>query len=135
ETRRSMTLSVIIPLWNDHAALCECLERLERDRDHIQVIIADASEADDSALFAASWGANVVRCPHPSRGSQLNAGAAAATGDVLVFCHAETELQAAHLASIRSAFADPGVAAAAFYKDLAAHYPLLAWADLVVRMW
>jgi uncharacterized protein len=130
-----MTISVIIPVWNDCAALRDFFDRLPRHGDNLEFVVADSSEDDESVRVASSGGAVVVRCPQASRGAQMNAGARAATGDVLVFCHADTELRRDHLASLRAAFAEPDVMAAAFYKDLPAHYPRLAWADPAVRLW
>ena len=86
-----------------------------------------------SLLF--DGGAQIVHCQAPSRGAQLNAGATAATGDVLVFTHADTELLLAHLDAIVAATLDPAVLGGAFHKDLGAHYPAFRWATPIVRWW
>jgi rSAM/selenodomain-associated transferase 2 len=130
-----MKPSLISPVWNDAEALAECLARLEPARDEIDVVVADDSDGPESAERAERWGARVVRCSAPNRGRQLNAGAAAAGGDVLIFSHADTELLPVHLASLRDAFARPEIEASAFHKDLGAHYPMFRWAATPARWW
>ena len=79
------SISIIIPVWNDTAALGECLGTISRIQGIHEVIVADASSDDSAAALAQSGGAKVVRCDKPNRGRQQNAGAADATGDLLVF--------------------------------------------------
>ncbi len=50
----------------------------------------------------------------PGRSRQLNCGAAAATGDILLFLHADTRLPAGFDGAIRQTLAQPGVVAGAF---------------------
>ena len=131
-----IALSIIIPCRNDAETLAETLPwimsgLLAGD----EVIVADASADDASAAVARGMGAQVVRCERPGRGPQLNAGAAAARGNVLVFSHADTLLTAAHLEAVRRAMAGGRWQCGAFFKDTAAHYPAWAWADGLVRWW
>jgi len=56
-----------------------------------EIIVADGGSADGTADVAAALGARVVAAPR-GRGSQLAAGARAATGDWLLFLHADTRL-------------------------------------------
>ncbi len=130
-------LSIIIPCRNDAAALAGTLPGLTAGLlPGDEIIVADASSDEASAGESRRHGAVCVRCLEPGRGRQLNAGAAAATGDILVFSHADTQLTAAHLAALRRHFSDhPETEAGAFFKDTAAHYPAWAWADPIVRWW
>jgi glycosyltransferase involved in cell wall biosynthesis len=134
-----VTLSIIIPVWNDGPALESCLARLAGlPPPATEVVVADASSPPHDRRVAAACaaaGARLVRCPRPSRGGQLNAGAAAATGDTFVFTHADTRFERVHLDAIAVALANPEVLAGAFHKDLAAHYPLLARAAPLARWW
>ncbi len=128
-------LSIIIPVADDPAALAACLARL-RDCE-AEIIVAEASRDDACAALAIAAGVRLVRCEKRGRGPQLNAGAAVATGEILVFTHCDTELQPAHLASLQRALQAPapGFLAGAFYKDLAYHYPHFPWAEDFVRWW
>jgi rSAM/selenodomain-associated transferase 2 len=73
-----------------------------------EVIVADAGSLDGTAERAGEAGARVVTAAK-GRGSQLNEGARAATGNVLVFVHADSLLPARAGRVIRSALADPSV--------------------------
>ena len=83
-----MKLSVVIPTWNAAASLSSCLTSLtEAD----EVVVADGGSTDRSVAIAEAHGARVVTSPR-GRGNQLAVGAAAATGNALLFVHADTLL-------------------------------------------
>jgi rSAM/selenodomain-associated transferase 2 len=87
-----VTLSIIVPVLNEALILPALLDRLLPLRRHgCEVIIADGGSADGSASIAACAGFPVVRTT-PGRARQMNAGASQATGDVLLFLHADTQL-------------------------------------------
>src|SRR6266567_6941830 len=99
-------ISIIIPCWNDANALQECLSRVAPLASSHEIIVADASTTTDCAAIAATFPAvRLIRCDRPNRGRQMNAGAAAAIGDVLLFQHTDTELSADHLAAVERAIA------------------------------
>lgn len=58
-----------------------------------EVIVVDAGSSDSTVAIAASAGATVLAAPR-GRGTQLAAGAAAATAPWLLFLHADTTLSA-----------------------------------------
>ena len=129
------SLSIIIPCANDAESLAECLGRLANSG--AEIVVADASKDDSCAAIANTAGAKLVRCAVRGRGQQLNAGAAVASGEILVFNHCDTQLLPQHLQAIREVVTanDPAVLAGAFYKDLAHHYPKFAWAESFVKWW
>lgn len=131
------SLSIIIPCRHDAAALAEALPGIVAGLlpgDEIIIALAAADEA--AAAVARDHGARVVIAEKPGRGPQMNAGARAAYGGVLVFNHADTPLTAAHLAAIREHFtAQPDAQAGAFSKDTRANYPAWAWAWPMIRWW
>jgi rSAM/selenodomain-associated transferase 2 len=95
-----MKLSVIIPALNEEQALPRTLAALAPLRDRgAEIIVADGGSGDRTGAIAVAWGATVLRTPR-GRAAQMNAGAAAATGDVLLFLHADTRLPPAALAHI-----------------------------------
>lgn len=63
----------------------------------------------------------------------MNDGAAAATGDVLVFLHADTEMQPAHIAAIERAMTNHAIAGGAFYRAFDERHPHLRWLEPVAR--
>ena len=85
-------LSVVVPALNEANGIRVALEALAplRARGH-EVIVVDGGSTDDTVRIASSLTDKVV---HAERGRalQMNAGARAASGDVLVFLHADTRL-------------------------------------------
>src|SRR3989338_6714246 len=87
-----MRLSIIIPVLNEAEGLSGMLGHLASlcGRD-TEVIVVDGGSEDDSRQTASRAGAQVI---HSERGRarQMNAGAAVAQGDILLFLHADTLL-------------------------------------------
>jgi rSAM/selenodomain-associated transferase 2 len=71
------------------------------------VIVVDGGSADATAARAAARGARVVAASQ-GRARQMNAGAARARGDVLLFLHADTTLPESALAAVRRTLFDGG---------------------------
>lgn len=85
-----MRLSIIIPVLNEAEHLPGLLQHLASLCDS-EVIVVDGGSADDSRQAASRAGARVIRSKR-GRARQMNAGAAAARGDILLFLHADTTL-------------------------------------------
>lgn len=87
-----MKLSIIVPALDEAAGIAAALAALAplRARGH-EVIVADGGSADGTADLAAPLADRVVAAPR-GRARQMNAGAAAASGDALLFLHADTRL-------------------------------------------
>ena len=83
-------ISIIIPTLNEAARITATLEHI-RNRPNVEVIVADGGSADQTTELAGAAGATIVHC-NQGRGKQLNAGAALASGEVLLFLHADTRL-------------------------------------------
>lgn len=56
-----------------------------------------------------------------------------ASGEVLVFQHADTNFSQQHLEALSVAMADGQLKGGAFYKDIRAHFPKVAWSEPLVR--
>lgn len=83
-----MRLTVIIPTWQAETALAATLSCLQ---DADEIIVVDGGSTDRTVAIAHACGARTIISPK-GRGPQLNAGAAAAQGDWLLFLHADTRL-------------------------------------------
>ena len=84
-----MTLSVVIPTLNAAATLSATLTSL---RGADEVIVSDGGSSDGTRNIARLSGARVVKSLS-GRGRQLASGAEEATGDWLLFLHADTTLE------------------------------------------
>ncbi|MGE0557768.1 MAG: TIGR04283 family arsenosugar biosynthesis glycosyltransferase [Burkholderiales bacterium] len=87
-----MSLSIIIPALNEAGNLPELLEHLQPLRRRgVEVVVVDGGSADATASLAEA-GADKVLISAPGRARQMNAGAAAASGEILCFLHADSQL-------------------------------------------
>jgi len=89
-----LRLSVVVPVLNEAAGIRAALEALAplRARGH-EVIVVDGGSSDSTADIAAGLCDRVLSAPR-GRAAQMNAGARAANGDMLLFLHADTRLPA-----------------------------------------
>jgi len=110
-TEAPHTVSVIIPTLNEEKCLPGVLRHLlslEPD----EVIVADGGSQDSTPEIASQY-ARLVRAPR-GRGSQMNAGAAAANGAILLFLHADARLGEGALDAIRNAMQPTDVGGGCF---------------------
>lgn len=84
-----MRLSVIIPALNEAAGIESLLLHLRPWQARAaQVIVVDGGSSDGTAQLAARHADTVITAPR-GRAVQMNAGAGAASGDILFFLHAD----------------------------------------------
>lgn len=84
-------ISVIIPILNEENILEKTLSRLQPELKNHELIIVDGGSTDGSIHIAEKYG-KVIKSEQ-GRAKQLNAGAAAATGEILIFLHADVWLE------------------------------------------
>ena len=98
-------LSIVIPALNEAERIAPALQALAGLRlQGVDVTVVDGGSSDCTALRAADGADRVIAAPR-GRARQMNAGAAAAAGDVLLFLHADTALPPGALPAISAALA------------------------------
>ena len=109
-----MRFSIIMPVLNEAATLESQLIHVTGQCTHLdyELLIVDGSSSDETVAIAESYGR--VICSPRGRALQMNAGAAAANGDVLLFLHADTILPENAFIAIEHALAYPNVVGGAF---------------------
>ena len=141
-------ISVIIPTLNEVDHIEGTLAALSAAVD-VETLIVDGGSRDGTPQIAEAHGCRVLRpekgtgpicrngpqptfgrcpashkldlSPFPAgRAGQMNAGAAAATGEILLFLHADTHLPEHYDAHVRRALSTPNVIAGAFHLRIAA---------------
>ncbi len=90
--KQGARISVIVPVLNEAPGIAAALAALQpmRRRGH-EVIVVDGGSSDGTAALAAALADRVIAAPR-GRAAQMNAGAAVASGDALLFLHADTRL-------------------------------------------
>lgn len=111
-----MTISVVIPTWNEAAELPETLRRLRAVDEVCEILVSDAGSTDATVSLATSAGARVITGTR-GRGGQLRRGAEAATGDVVWMVHADTWVEPDADRAIRAALADATAVGGACLKE------------------
>lgn len=108
----TIALSIIIPTLNEEHVLGRTLARLQK-KNSCEVIIVDGGSSDTTVAIAQKTGCKIIFSPK-GRSRQMNLGAAEATGEVLLFLHADTLLPDNFSALIFDAVKRPGFVAGAF---------------------
>jgi rSAM/selenodomain-associated transferase 2 len=109
-----MRFSIIMPLLNEEAILEQQLKQLVRqcaERD-CELVIVDGGSTDRTIDIAQRFGR--VMIAQRGRASQMNSGAAVATGQVLLFLHADTLLPDGAFCAIEHALNNQEVVGGAF---------------------
>ncbi len=108
--RRTMKpdLSIVVPALNEAAGILATLAALQPLRARgVELVLADGGSSDTTAAQARPWVDTVVDAPR-GRALQMNAGAARARADVLLFLHADTRLPPLADVLVRQAVTGPG---------------------------
>jgi rSAM/selenodomain-associated transferase 2 len=125
------TLSIIMPVLDEAALIVDALAALAPMRERgVELIVADGGSRDATLALARPLADQVVLAPR-GRGSQMNAGAATARGEVLMFLHADTRLPPQADRLVLDAMANSGRAWGRFEVSILGTHPLL---PLIARM-
>jgi rSAM/selenodomain-associated transferase 2 len=107
-----LMISIIIPVLNEAKNLPQTLEFL-LNKPGIEIIVVDGGSEDETIQIAESLGIKTVFSPR-GRAKQMNLGAAAAKGKILLFLHADTRLPLDFEKLIYDTLDNPQVVAGAF---------------------
>jgi uncharacterized protein len=83
------TISVIIPALNEAQTIEKTITSTQNGDQSVEVIVVDGGSIDDTVKIAQASGAKVLSF-NQGRAHQMNMGAQAATGQILLFLHADT---------------------------------------------
>lgn len=107
-----MLISVIVPTLNEGAALALTLRQLTNHPD-VELIVVDGGSTDHTIDIAQRY-TPYVFVTRPGRAHQMNQGARHATGDILLFIHADTFLLAGALDELQRRIIADGAIGGAF---------------------
>lgn len=111
-TYRDEMISIIIPTLNE-ASNIEASIRNAQAGEGVEVIVVDGGSTDNTCRIARSLGVRLLSS-EPGRARQMNAGTRIASGNTLLFLHADTRLPSHFERAVRRTLRMPFVSAGAF---------------------
>lgn len=112
QSRGPSEISIIIPALDEAGAIEKTIGSTAAEGRR-EIIVVDGGSTDGTPDLARALGARVVRST-PPRAQQLNLGALEATGDILLFLHADTRLPTGYDSAVLRAVESPSFVAGAF---------------------
>ncbi|MBL1179022.1 TIGR04283 family arsenosugar biosynthesis glycosyltransferase [Pantanalinema sp. GBBB05] len=121
-------ISVIIPTLNEATNLAQTLATVQSGK-YIEVIVVDGGSTDETIAIAKAHQVETVIGAKAGRAHQMNAGAKAATGEILLFLHGDTCLPPNFDHIVRQTLATTGIAVGAFELAIAGSEWGLRWVE------
>ena len=114
--RKTSNISIIIPTRNEADSIGRLLPELLAVHG-VELIVVDGGSTDNTVDIAKSLGAQVLSST-PGRAEQMNAGAEAAHGNILLFLHCDTKLAPGFVEQVGDALNQPEISAGAFQLSI-----------------
>lgn len=126
-----MSFSIIVPVVNEEGVINAVIDRIRNldGASGAEIIVVDGGQDCRTLDAIISEGVIKVRSPR-GRGRQMNEGAGYASGDILLFLHADTELPLNALSLIGNAMQDGHYAGGAFDLAIKSPHPLFRMIEL-----
>jgi rSAM/selenodomain-associated transferase 2 len=129
ESEKRIQISVIIPVLNEERSIASTLDALLALAPY-EVVVVDGGSSDRTREVAEVFPVRLI-ISERGRAAQMNRGAAEASGDVLLFLHADTYLPASAFDDIGAALANQRYVGGRFDVEIAGRHWML---PLVGRM-
>lgn len=126
-------ISVIIPTLNEASALAAAIAAIRTSEIAHEILVVDAQSSDETVAVAQASGARVLSSSLRQRAQQLNLGARAARGSILLFLHADTLLPAHGLEGVAQILRDPRIVGGGFVRRYASASVFLRVTCLLAR--
>ena len=108
----TLKISIVIPTLNEALILEDSLRAISDLNPH-EIIVADGGSTDTTVSVAHNIATRVITSK-PGRAHQMNAGAEKATGDILLFMHADSKLTWGSFRRMKKTMTPTGIAGGAF---------------------
>ncbi|MGB3507732.1 MAG: TIGR04283 family arsenosugar biosynthesis glycosyltransferase [Microcoleaceae cyanobacterium] len=112
------SISIVIPVLNEAKTIAQTISTAQTATD-IEIIVVDGGSNDGTVEVAQSLDIQLIYTL-PGRATQMNQGAMAATGDILIFLHGDTLLPSGFDWLVRQALLKANTVAGAFELGIGA---------------
>jgi rSAM/selenodomain-associated transferase 2 len=129
-------ISIVIPALNEAGSIDKVLASIH-SLPNVEVILVDGGSSDDTVSLSQGFGVKIISSAK-GRARQMNVGAKAATGEILLFLHADTVLPLGFETMVRSTLqpplerSQPAPIAGAFSLQIDDPLPSLRWIERLV---
>ena len=114
--QKTSNISIIIPTRNEADSIGRLLPELQAVHG-VELLVVDGGSTDNTVDIAKSLGAQVLSSP-PGRAEQMNTGAEAAHGNILLFLHCDTKLAPGFIEQVEATLNQPEISAGAFQLSI-----------------
>jgi rSAM/selenodomain-associated transferase 2 len=128
-----MTISVIIPVFNEEAILPAFLHQTAHWM-VTEIIFVDGGSTDQTQAIIQRSSGHRLLISNKGRGNQMNEGARAATGDILLFLHADSLFPDDGFSAILKAMQNPDLVGGAFRLTINSHSLFLKLIAMMANM-
>lgn len=125
-------ISIIIPVFNEALIIQEVISKL-LDRSNLEIIVVDGGSQDKTVELVKELEVNLILSSVAGRAIQMNLGAASATGEILLFLHADTQLPIGYQETIIEILSRPQTIAGAFELAIAGQEKSLRFIERMVN--
>lgn len=126
-----MKISVVIPALNEESHLEKTLQSVTKQEGDYEFFVVDGGSSDNTVTIAKRY--TTVINSLSGRAIQMNTGAKACSGDILLFLHADTILPDCAFREIRKRMKDVSVAGGSFYIAFDADTFILKGVSFITR--
>ena len=126
-------ISLTVPVWNDDELVVDLVSRLQVVPEFAEWVGAAVQPGASHLELHRQGMVRLISCDEPSRGRQMNAGAAEARGALLCFHHADSELLPEHLVALEKAARNEAILGGAFHRRFDDRRGFMIWWEGLVQ--
>jgi uncharacterized protein len=126
-------ISLIVPVWNDDELVVDLVSGLPVVPGLAEWVVAAVQPGERLFELHRQGMVCLVSCDKPSRGRQMNAGAAEARGSLLCFHHADSELRPEHLSALEKTARNEAILGGAFHRRFDDRRTFVVWWESFIR--
>ena len=126
-------ISLIVPVWNDDQLVVDLVSGLPVVPELAEWVVVAVQPGERLFELHRQGMVRLISCDRPSRGRQMNAGAAEARGSLLCFHHADSELRPEHLSALEKTARNEAIFGGAFHRRFDDRRTFVVWWEGLIR--